>query len=209
MPDCCTAVFGLLPAPELPFLQSLLIGLGISSTVLIWLVKKQTKEPFSAIIPRFFRQLFTIYPSDDTVKEMHIALKGKVTLRWKARADKQFSSRLTHSLNVYVNKLDHNIEKSKSLVFHLEKLPSHPWWEEFDIHSHERHILKSKFPKIKEEFEKVFANFSKGICKQWEKVNMVTGHSCSFPLITNGIVNTVNCNDCPTTFLVSLSTYEN
>ena len=213
--DCCTAVMGLLPNQSLPFLPALLLSLGVSSAVLIWLVQKETKEPLSKVIPRFFRTLFSYFPEDveAITRQKNKDLVDKVALRWNSMKSTKYSSRLIHSVNLYVNETSSNSSekgatKQKSSVFHLEKLTSHPWWDEFSEHDEIRKEIKSKLSDIKEEFTTVFQDFQKGICKQWQKVELSSGHSCVYPLITNGVINTFNCSVCPATFQVGVQHLE-
>ncbi|KAF2367444.1 Aspartyl/asparaginy/proline hydroxylase [Trinorchestia longiramus] len=96
------------------------------------------------------------------------------------------------------------IDKSinKNACLRIDNLASHAFWNEFNAFDCEKKILLKNLPKIKEEFRKVFKDFQQGIYKHWLKVEVLNGHSCCFPLIKEGIINTTNCQACPATFQV-------
>uniref|UniRef100_A0A2P2HYG3 Aspartate beta-hydroxylase domain-containing protein 1-like n=1 Tax=Hirondellea gigas TaxID=1518452 RepID=A0A2P2HYG3_9CRUS len=206
--DCCSSIIGMLPDPSLPFTQASIIGIFIASAVLIYLVQKDTKKPLSSVIILFFRQLFQTFPTDNKEldKVKYKELQEKITLRWESQKHRKYSDRLRHSINSYVNTTaDNNNDESgalkqRAVVFHMEELSTMPWWNGYEVFTCEQDILRVSFPKVKLEFLKVFADFQKGVCKQWRKVELLNGHSCVYPLITNGVINTLNCSTCPATF---------
>ena len=210
--SCCSSFVAMLPNEALPFAPAFALGLFVASAVLIWLVQKETKEPLYDVIKQFLQQLFTVSPSflQEAEKVKIIELHQKVCLRYNAKNTKHYSKRLKSSLQQYVeNAAEGNLYQSKDKkqnvsVFYISDLTSVCWWNEYDILNHEKNLLMKQYTKIREEFDKIFADFQKGICKQWQKVEVQNGHSCIFPLISRGVINTRNCSSCPTTFQVSM-----
>ena len=204
--DCCKSVAGLLPDAELPFLPSLLLGLLVSASVLVWLVRKQTQQPLAVVLADFLRQLFSVLPSppaEDTSSLGHRSVWSSAVKRWRITSRGKYSQRLARSMEAFVSKASERTEgdDTSSLVFFLEDLPSHPWWNQYEVYKQHTHLLAIE-SQVKLEFSKALYQLQKGVCKAWRKAPLAHGHSCVFPLIEKGVINTENCQRCPETFRV-------
>ncbi|XP_018018574.1 aspartate beta-hydroxylase domain-containing protein 1-like [Hyalella azteca] len=200
--NCCSSFIGMLPEPELQFLPAFILGMLVSSAVLVYLVQKDTKKSYKESFMIFIRQLFSAYEKDgSTERQINLqCMLDKASMRLNNTAIK-CSDRLRNSVKDFVensNEVDNMT--SKNVCLRIEQLASHHFWNQFNAFDCEKEIILRNLPKIKEEFLKVFKDFQKGICKQWTKDEVLRGHSCHFSLISKGVINTVNCQACPNTF---------
>ena len=204
--ECCNSIVSMLPNEALPLLPSFFIGLLVSSALLIFLVRKETKKPLFDVIKDFFEQLLNI---DETVfhqtkvkrlRELH----DKVSGRWSAKSFK-CSNRISDAVEDYLlQKFDDNrVALNNTPSFTIKCFSSLSFWNKRDILKYEEQIISGSFVKAKKEFQKIFSDYQKGICKRWEKVDLdKNGFSAFYPLISEGVINTINCSSCPSTFQV-------
>lgn len=217
--ECCSTILKSLPPPELPFIPALIIGSGISLTIIVFLYRRHHGISVWASLKKFVEDLFFTVPETEHSEFMKCniescvrckkseELKSSVIDQWKHlnipnKEEKFFKiAQSIKTLSARVNQLDNDENTNlnqKPTIFEMD-LSQNPIWTDLDCFYIEKELLKLNFKVISEEFSKLLEAFHKGNYQGWKLNYIPEGHWCIFPLVDQGTVNDDNCEKCPNT----------